>query len=183
MTLLVDSTLPVLSKLSTTFTSVTTATVIWNRKIWWSTTTDTFVWLIWASPKRFHQDTRPGHSVERLSTFHQKSSPIPVTISPLTTGHSVFWSLSCFQSVLLSEPRTTWQFMRAFCAVFTGNLMTSKLKSKLSFSVQFPYKISRKAESIIKALCRQDPSERIGYQRSGLADIRKHRWFQVSSSI
>jgi len=44
--------------------------------------------------------------------------------------------------------------------------------------VQFPYKISRKAESIIKALCRQDPSERIGYQRAGVNDIRKHRWFQ-----
>ena len=47
------------------------------------------------------------------------------------------------------------------------------------FSVQFPYKISRKAESFIKSLCRQDPSERIGYQRAGVADIRKHRWFQV----
>ena len=32
---------------------------------------------------------------------------------------------------------------------------------------------------MIKALCRQDPSERIGYQRAGVADIRKHRWFQV----
>ena len=47
------------------------------------------------------------------------------------------------------------------------------------FSVQFPYKISRKAESFIKSLCRQDPSERVGYQRAGVADIRKHRWFQV----
>ena len=47
------------------------------------------------------------------------------------------------------------------------------------FSVQFPYKISRKAESLIKQLCRQDPSERIGYQKAGCNDIRKHRWFQV----
>lgn len=44
--------------------------------------------------------------------------------------------------------------------------------------MQFPYKISRKAESLIKQLCRQDPSERIGYQKSGVNDIRKHRWFQ-----
>ena len=49
---------------------------------------------------------------------------------------------------------------------------------KILFSVQFPYKISRKAESIIKSLCRQDPSERLGYQKGGIADIKKHRWYQ-----
>ena len=38
--------------------------------------------------------------------------------------------------------------------------------------------MSRKAESLIKSLCRQDPAERIGYQRNGVNDIRKHRWFQ-----
>jgi len=54
-----------------------------------------------------------------------------------------------------------------------------KFRLKYSYSsVQFPYKISRKAESLIKALCRQDPSERIGYQKDGVNDIRKHRWFQ-----
>ena len=38
--------------------------------------------------------------------------------------------------------------------------------------------MSRKAESLIKSLCRQDPTERIGFQRNGINDIRKHRWFQ-----
>ena len=38
--------------------------------------------------------------------------------------------------------------------------------------------MSRKAESMIKSLCRQEPSERIGYQKAGVSDIRKHRWFQ-----
>ena len=38
--------------------------------------------------------------------------------------------------------------------------------------------MSRKAESIVKSLCRQEPSERIGYQKAGVNDIRKHRWFQ-----
>lgn len=52
-----------------------------------------------------------------------------------------------------------------------------ELTLKLLFSVAFP-KISRKAESLIKSLCRQDPAERIGYQRNGINDIRKHRWFQ-----
>jgi len=44
-------------------------------------------------------------------------------------------------------------------------------------SVQFSYRISRKAEMLIKALCRQEPSERLGYQKGGINDIRKHKWF------
>merc|ERR1711907_412030 len=47
----------------------------------------------------------------------------------------------------------------------------------MGHSVAFP-KMSRKAESLIKSLCRQDPTERIGFQRNGINDIRKHRWFQ-----
>ena len=31
---------------------------------------------------------------------------------------------------------------------------------------------------MIKQLCRSDPFERIGYQKGGICDIRKHRWFQ-----
>ena len=31
---------------------------------------------------------------------------------------------------------------------------------------------------MIKQLCRTDPFERIGYQKGGICDIRKHRWFQ-----
>jgi len=44
-------------------------------------------------------------------------------------------------------------------------------------AVQFSYRISRKAEMLIKALCRQEPSERLGYQKGGINDIRKHKWF------
>jgi len=44
-------------------------------------------------------------------------------------------------------------------------------------SIQFSYRISRKAEMLIKSLCRQEPAERLGYQKGGIADIRKHKWF------
>ena len=30
---------------------------------------------------------------------------------------------------------------------------------------------------LIKALCRQEPNERLGYQKGGINDIRKHKWF------
>lgn len=44
-------------------------------------------------------------------------------------------------------------------------------------SIQFSYRISRKAEMLIKSLCRQEPAERLGYQKGGIGDIRKHKWF------
>ena len=32
----------------------------------------------------------------------------------------------------------------------------------------------------MKRFCRENPVERIGYQKDGVADIKKHRWFQVN---
>lgn len=37
------------------------------------------------------------------------------------------------------------------------------------------YNISRSAQSLIKKLCRDAPSERLGYQRGGIQDIKKHK--------
>ena len=74
--------------------------------------------------------------------------------------------------------------MKESSVVLEGNFWHTNLEISMEssliiqFSVQFPYKISRKAESIIKSLCRQDPSERLGYQKGGIADIKKHRWYQ-----
>ncbi|XP_043206161.1 cGMP-dependent protein kinase 1-like, partial [Amphibalanus amphitrite] len=44
--------------------------------------------------------------------------------------------------------------------------------------IDFPRNIPRSGEQLIKRLCRDVPTERLGYQRNGVEDIRKHRWFQ-----
>jgi len=88
------------------------------------------------------------------------------------TGHTIaadYWSLGILIFELLSK-RTPFR-AKDDLAIYEGILRGIG-------SVQFPYKISRKAESIIKSLCRQDPSERLGYQKGGIADIKKHRWYQ-----
>ncbi|CAL7947696.1 unnamed protein product [Xylocopa violacea] len=43
--------------------------------------------------------------------------------------------------------------------------------------VGVPGSISRNASSLIKKLLRLSPSERLGYQRNGIQDIRDHKWF------
>ena len=31
----------------------------------------------------------------------------------------------------------------------------------------------------MKRFCRENPVERLGYQKDGIIDIKKHKWFQV----
>jgi len=44
--------------------------------------------------------------------------------------------------------------------------------------VSFPSHMDRKSVNIIKKLCRDNPGERLGYQKNGIKDIKKHQWFQ-----
>ncbi|XP_057675111.1 cGMP-dependent protein kinase 1-like [Corythoichthys intestinalis] len=44
--------------------------------------------------------------------------------------------------------------------------------------VEFPKKITKSAASLIKRLCRDNPSERLGNQKNGVKDIQKHKWFE-----
>lgn len=41
--------------------------------------------------------------------------------------------------------------------------------------IDFPRLMSRFAVHLIKKLCREVPSERLGYQRGGVQDIKNHK--------
>lgn len=44
--------------------------------------------------------------------------------------------------------------------------------------IEFPKKIGRNPQNLIRRLCKESPSERLGYQKDGLTDVKKHKWFQ-----
>ncbi|CAD5111405.1 DgyrCDS715 [Dimorphilus gyrociliatus] len=44
--------------------------------------------------------------------------------------------------------------------------------------LDMPKKVGRNATNLIKKLCKSNPTERLGYGKNGLMEIRKHRWFQ-----
>lgn len=45
-------------------------------------------------------------------------------------------------------------------------------------AITFPRRITKTASNLIRRLCRDVPSERLGAQKHGLRDIRKHKWFE-----
>ena len=51
--------------------------------------------------------------------------------------------------------------------------------SSLLWFQQLTWIFCRTAVTLMKRFCRENPVERIGYQKDGVADIKKHRWFQV----
>ncbi|KAH8255841.1 hypothetical protein KR038_011623 [Drosophila bunnanda] len=44
--------------------------------------------------------------------------------------------------------------------------------------IHMPSRIPRSAQHLVKHLCKQLPAERLGYQRKGIADIKRHSWFE-----
>ena len=40
--------------------------------------------------------------------------------------------------------------------------------------IQMPSRIPKTAQGLIKQLCKQMPAERLGYQRKGILDIKRH---------
>uniref|UniRef100_UPI0037E8B114 cGMP-dependent protein kinase 1 n=1 Tax=Semicossyphus pulcher TaxID=241346 RepID=UPI0037E8B114 len=90
----------------------------------------------------------------------------------LNKGHSVsadFWSLGVFVFELLSGglPFGGSDVMKILAATIRG-----------IDHIDFPKTISKSASSLIKKLCRSNPSERVGSQRNGAKDIQKHKWFE-----
>ncbi|XP_030376948.1 cGMP-dependent protein kinase 1 isoform X2 [Scaptodrosophila lebanonensis] len=43
--------------------------------------------------------------------------------------------------------------------------------------IHMPSRIPKSAQHLIRHLCKQLPAERLGYQRRGIADIKRHSWF------
>ena len=41
--------------------------------------------------------------------------------------------------------------------------------------VEFPKKIGRNPQNLIRRLCKESPTERLGYQKDGLTDVKKHK--------
>ncbi|XP_034027080.1 cGMP-dependent protein kinase 2 [Thalassophryne amazonica] len=62
---------------------------------------------------------------------------------------------------------------------FTGSdqMMTYTFILKGIEKMDFPKKISKRPEDLIRKLCRRNPSERLGNLKNGIIDIKKHRWF------
>ncbi|XP_061692156.1 cGMP-dependent protein kinase 2 isoform X4 [Syngnathoides biaculeatus] len=44
--------------------------------------------------------------------------------------------------------------------------------------VDFPKRIGRRPDDLIRRLCKQNPVERVGNKKNGIIDIKKHKWFQ-----
>ncbi|XP_071476978.1 cGMP-dependent protein kinase 1-like [Diadema antillarum] len=90
----------------------------------------------------------------------------------LNKGHDLscdYWSLGIliFELLTGNPPFTANDPMKTYNIILKGIDI-----------VEFPKRIPRSAANLIKRLCRDNPSERIGYQKNGLSDIKKHKWFQ-----
>uniref|UniRef100_A0A8C9RLV7 cGMP-dependent protein kinase n=1 Tax=Scleropages formosus TaxID=113540 RepID=A0A8C9RLV7_SCLFO len=59
----------------------------------------------------------------------------------------------------------------------TDHMMTYTFILKGIEKIEFPKKITRRPEDLIRKLCRQNPTERLGNLKNGIIDIKKHRWF------
>ncbi|KAM7416560.1 hypothetical protein PAMA_018562 [Pampus argenteus] len=89
----------------------------------------------------------------------------------LNKGHNIsadLWSLGVFVFELLTGqlPFDGFDSVKIFTATIRG-----------IDQIDFPKTISKSASSLIKKLCRSNPTERLGSQRNGAKDIQKHKPF------
>ena len=98
----------------------------------------------------------------------------PEYIAPeviLNKGHDIsadYWSLGVLMFELLTgtPPFTGTDPMKTYNIILKG-----------IEAVDFPRSITTNASILIKKLCRDNPAERLGYQKGEIRDIQKHRWF------
>ncbi|BFZ17666.1 hypothetical protein BsWGS_20704 [Bradybaena similaris] len=89
----------------------------------------------------------------------------------LNKGHDVsadYWSLGILMFELLtgSPPFAGSDPMKTYNLILKG-----------IDAVDIPRKITKNAVSLVKKLCRDNPTERLGYGRGGIREIQKHIWF------
>ncbi|XP_013793218.2 cGMP-dependent protein kinase 1-like [Limulus polyphemus] len=89
----------------------------------------------------------------------------------LNRGHDIsadYWSLGVLIFELLTgmPPFTGTHPMKTYNIILKG-----------IDAIGFPRCISRNAMALIKKLCRDNHAERLGYQKGGIKDIQKHKWF------
>ncbi len=87
----------------------------------------------------------------------------------LNKGHDMavdYWSLGILIYELLTgtPPFTTLDPMKTYNLILKG-----------IDGLEFPRKMSKNAIALIRRLCRENPSERLGLGRGGIADVRKHK--------
>jgi serine/threonine protein kinase len=109
---------------------------------------------------------------KKLLCFSNYLSPSAEYVAPeiiLNKGHDKavdYWAFG----VLISELITGAPPFTASDPLKTYNLILKGIDA-----IEYPRFVSRSAVSLIKKLCRDSPADRLGYQRNGIDDIRKHK--------
>uniref|UniRef100_A0A915C3B6 cGMP-dependent protein kinase n=1 Tax=Parascaris univalens TaxID=6257 RepID=A0A915C3B6_PARUN len=90
----------------------------------------------------------------------------------LNKGHDIavdYWALGIYvcELVLGRPPFQASDPMKTYTLILKG-IRGLDIPNK---------RVSKAAASLIKKLCRENPSDRIGSGSGGIADIRKHKWF------